>query len=364
MSVKEQVRVISVDITRKEITSDDIPELLEIYRLTKLPLAPTHVSIEIMGVPSAVVNALRRVVLDEMPGYALKVPIDGFSTELTTECFMIPQFVNNRISLLRLRPQIPAEVIAKLRLKLDISNQNATFLNVYAGDLEVVEGSMTEPIFNPTTVIAMLQPGKRIVINGIHISTGYGRDNGVYNVACRGTYTHLDLPQHSDSEMRDANGAAVDLSGYKVSTLVANPRHHRLSAIIPATTANLSEARAVFADACAVIIARLRLIYSTIERQTSGKANHRGIQFNVIQLESGLNEGTLQIPGETHTIGELLRRIIYEITPEISNVMYNISSHENLLSLSVRHSEDVTDILMKAIQRSVAIFEAIQKGII
>ena len=363
MSAAEVVRV---KIARHEITAAKVPELRELFGLERLPLAQARVEVELKGVPTAVVNALRRVLIDEMPGRALKVPPDGFNVELTTDSFTLPQFVNDRIACLRLPPQIAPDVVANLRLKLDVSNRDATPLTVYAGDFKVAEGAMPEPLFNPTTKLAFLQPGKRLVIEGVYISTGYGRDNGVYNVACRGAFTHLDLEQYSDAEMREEGGVAADWSGYKVSNLLADPRHHLLSATLPATTANLAETRAVFADACANIKERLRLIATTVERRAeapSGGFAHRGVQYTVVELEAGLEEGILQVPGETHTIGELLCRAVFELTPEVANVAYIIVAHENRLSLSIRHTEDVTRILMRAIHHSIATFDAIQRGV-
>jgi DNA-directed RNA polymerase subunit L len=360
-------QVVRVDATRHELTAADVPELRELFGLERLPMAPTAFKIEIKGVPTAVVNALRRTVTDEMPGLALKVPPDGFDTGLTTDSFLIPQCVNGRIANLRLRPQIPPGIVAGLRLSLDVSNEGVTPLAVYAGDLRVSEGEMPDPLFNPTAQLADLQPGKRLVIGGIHISTGQGRDNGVYNVACHAAYSHLDLEQHSDAEMREETGVAADLSGYKVSTLLADPRHHLLTATLPATADNPAEARAVFADACANIKERLRLIATSVERRgeapSAGGAG-RGVQYTVVGLEAaGLSEGILQVPGETHTIGELLRRTIYELTPDIANVAYTIVSHESRLCLTVRHSEDVTRVLMRAIGHAIATFDAIQHGI-
>ena len=360
------VEVVRVKVERDELTADRVPALREIFQLERLPLAPARVEVEIKGVSTATINALRRVITDEMTGYALRVPIDGFSTELTTDKFMLPQFVNGRIAALRLRPQISAETIAGLRLKLDVTNRGAVTLSVYAGDLEVAEGAMLDPLFNPTTKLAILQPGKRIVVLGIHVAAGYGRDNGVYNVACHAAYTHLDLPQYSDAEMRSEGGAAADWSGYKVSSLVADPRHHRLTATLPATAADPAEARAVFADACAVIKERLRLVATTMERHSetpSGGYAHRGIQYTAIMLEAGLAEGVLQIPGETHTIGELLRRAVFDLTPDIANVIYTIISHENRLSFSVRHVGDVTRVILRAVQHAIAVFDTIQNGI-
>lgn len=357
-------KVVRVQVTRSELTATNVPELYELFHLERLPLAPSRVEIELQNVPTAVVNAFRRVITDEMPGLALSVPADA-STELTTELTMLPQFVNNRIAGLRLRPQIPADVAASLRLRLDVVNRGAAPLAVYAGDLEVVAGAMPEPLFNPTTKLAVLQPGKRLVVEGIHISKGYGRDNGMFNVACRAAYTHLDLAQYTAADMREEAGVAADWSGYSVSSLLSDPRHHLLTATLPATAADPAEVRAVFADACANIKERLRLISHTIENRgetPSGGFAHSGVQYTVVEL-AGLFEGTLQVPGETCTIGELLRRTVYELTPDVSYVAYTIVRHENRLSFSIRHTEDVTHVLSRAVQHAIATFDTIQRGV-
>jgi DNA-directed RNA polymerase subunit L len=353
--------VVRVNITRREITAANVPELEKLFQLDRLPLAQAAVEIEFKGISTAALNAFRRVSMDEMIGYALKVPIDGFNIDLTTDCYMLPQFVNTRISCIRLRPQIAPEVIAKLKFKLDVSNKSAVPMPVYAGDLEVAEGKMPDSLFNPTTKIAVLQPGKRLVITGIYISTGYGRDNSIYNVACRGAYTHLDLEQYSDAEIREEDGVAADLSGYKVSCLVANPRHHLYTAILPAITPKLMEAKTIFADVCANIKDRLQFITTSVERHTEVKTS--GIQYTVIDLEAGLFEGILQVPGETHTIGELLRRTIYELVPDIAYVAYTIVSHDHM-HLTIRHTSDITKILLRALNSSIELFDKLQADIV
>lgn len=272
---------------------------------------------------------------------------------------------------------MPPEVVAKLRLKLDVTNKGTSTRSVYAGDLEVDTENgtiLSEPIFNPTFKIAFLQPGKRLVITGIHIATGYGRDNGAFLVARRAAYRHLDIPQYTTAETHDAGGVAVDWSGYKTSCLVANPRHHVLTASLAATTANTAEVRSVFVDACASIKERLRLIATTIDRRGVMKGAHSmgtdstdrpssGVQFTVVGLEAGLTMGTLQVPGETHTIGELLRRSVYETVPDISYAAYSIVAHENQMTFQIRHTEDVTRILTAAVQHAIQIYDAIQRGI-
>ncbi|MFA6165787.1 MAG: hypothetical protein WC700_04165 [Gemmatimonadaceae bacterium] len=346
-------------VERAELTAEKVPELAELFSgLKKLPLAESDVEIEIEGVPVAVINALRRTVVDEMPGRALQVPPAGFDTEKTTEVFMIPQFVNARIANIPLRAQIPKEVVAALRLRLDVSNPGTEVLSVYAGDLRVVEGKMPEPLFNPTFRIATLQPGKRIYIDGIRIASGYGRDDGVFIVARNAAFRHVDLPQRPREETHLRGGAAVDESGYAVSSLVADPRRHVLMATIPATGPDRAEVRAVFADACDNVVGRLRLVATAAER----RGDSRGAQYTVVPLESGLTEGILRVPGETYTVGEVLRRAVFERTPDVANVSYVVA--DGALVFTLRHaSEDVTKILVDAATSSIAVFDAIRNGI-
>lgn len=362
--VSSAVQVGRVRIERSELTAEAVPELRELFGLERLPLGESAVEIELRGVPTAVVNALRRVVTDELAWHAMQVPEGGFDTTQTTDRFMLPQFVNERIALVPLRPQISADAIEKLRLQLDVTNSSATVLAVYAGDLEVVEGEMPGVIFNPTFKLAALQPGKRLVVRGIRITSGIGRDHARYHVARHTAFRHLDIPQHDTADTHEPDGVAADKSGYKVSSSVANPRHHALTAILPATTANPAEVRSVFADACANIKDRLRLVAAAVEQSVAGGSYGRGIQYTVVTLESGLSEASLLVPGETHTIGELLRRSVYETSPEVSYVDYRIITHTAQLSLRLRHSDDVTATLLRALQHAVAIFDEIQRGVL
>jgi len=376
--------VVRIAITRNELTADHVPELRELFGLERLPLAPAKVEIEVKNVPTAVANALRRAVIDEMPGRCLRVPPEGFDSELTTDPFMLPQLVSQlNIHLLPLRPQIPAEVVKALRLGLDVTNRGTSALTVYSGDLEVTEGAMPDPLFNPTFTIAVLQPGKRIVIRGIYISSGFGRDHAAYQVARRGVTRPLDIPEYPESDTHDAptfgadgaplTGAAADWSGFRVSCLVADPRRHLVSAVLPATGPDPAAIRAVFADACANVKDRLRLVVSAVERHARAgaqvgaapgqEAARAGVQFTVVQLQEGLSEGILQVPAETHTIGELLRRAVHDLTPNLVFASYEIVSHENRLHFTVRHTEDVVRVILRGAQHCIATFEALQRGI-
>lgn len=345
-----------ISVLRDELNADDIPELKELFGIDKMPLTQSYISVKLTDISTAVVNALRRVLICEVQGYMLTTPPEGFNKSLTTDVFMLPQFVNNRISSIRLKPLISPEIINNLKMKIDVSNDTSSVMYIYSGDMQIVEGTLTEPIFNPTIKLAFLQPGKRLVVDDIHISSGFGRDFGLYNVACCGSYTHLDLEQYTEEEQK--KGMAIDVSGYKQSCMISNPRRHLLKFILPATSPNLLEIKTVLIEACLNIKERLRMILSAINSTSNS------IKYTIISLENDLTEGILYIPGETYTIGELIKRFVYESAPEIASITYHIVSHENKLVLSIKHVSDVTAILVDAINSAIAVMESIQKNIV
>lgn len=339
-------------------------ELEELFGIGELPLSEAEATVELRGVPTAVVNALRRVVTDEMVGYALKVSENGFKAERTTELYMLPQFVNQRIELMPLLQRPAAEAAARnLRIELNMTNTSASAITVYAGDLRVVSGQISEPIFNPTFEIATLQPGKCIVIEDIIISSGRGRDNAMFQVACCTSFRHLDIPQYTDDEMRLSSGAAADLSGYKTSCLVSDPRWHELRLTLPVTGMDpKGDVRSALEGACENIRARLRLVIAALEEPSGSTAPAGSMQFTVVSLEGGLVEAVLYAPGETHTIGELMRRAIFDVAPDVSYATYSLSAHEKRMVITVRQlgvESEITAIFAEAAQMAIATFDDI-----
>ena len=356
----------------------DLPELEEIFGLKEMPLGETDVALELRGVPTAVVNGIRRAITDEITGYAFKVPADGFRADQTTDVFMLPQFVNQRIEMTPLQ-QLAAAQAAAAGLKFELHARNATEapLTVYAGDLRTVAqaggASYTYKgaLFNPTIELAVLQPGKSLVIEDITVVGGRG--HAMFQVAICGCFTHLDLPQHSDDEMRLPTGAAADLSGYKESCLVADPRWHELRFTLQATDAAGARPLALAALSAAVstIRARLRLIIAAVEggdgfgHGSKSMAAHMGAaQYSSLTLESGLSEGVVRAPGETHTVGELLRRAVYDTHPDVSAAVYSVSAHEKALTLTVRAAGDVGAIIVEAANMADATLEDILRAIV
>jgi DNA-directed RNA polymerase subunit L len=366
--MSESIEILNISIKRHTVTAENAPFIRRDFGLDRLPLATAKISLEIRGVSVAVINALRRTITNEMMGNILMIPNGGYKIKsrdpeepvdkITTDRFMLQQFMNLNISSIRLKSQIPKDVIDNLRLSLNVVNDGVDVKHIYSGDLVATRGTLPHDLFNPTTPIAFIQPNTCIIIEDIYISSEFGRsiNNALYNVTCCAAYTHLDIEQYTEKEQTEEGGIAVEKSGYKQSCLVANPRHHLLTAVIPAIGENLTEGKIILVDACNVIREKLRFIHTTLEK--SDMAN-QGIVLKQITA----TEGTLAIIGESHTIGNVLAKTMFELYPDIY-VNFKVIDAENLLSFNIEHpATEIREIILKTIEKAIVIFETIRAGI-
>lgn len=353
------VEVLSVSIDRKNI---HVANMDKIIGISALPLMNTYVNIEIKGISTAYINAFRRTSIDELAGFSLTVPTD-MDWRDTTDRFMLPQFICQRISLIPLKPNLGNDY-SSIKFDLIVENMDITPMSIYSKDFKLVAGKLSEPIFNPSFKIGVIQPGHKIAIRNIYISTGIGKDNACYQRVRCAAYKHLDIEQYDTSETHLPTGSQVDNSGYKISSMVANPKHHLYSCIIPATNTDKAEIVSIFVDTCNNIRERLRFILSFIESPMSNEYSGQLIEYSIFQLSEGIYEGILIIKTETHTIGELIKRTIYELIPDIINIKYVVISHEDCLKITIQYKEHVTKILVKALKYCMSTFELLQKQFI
>lgn len=356
------VELVSIKLERKDISKKNIPDIKKIIGVDKLPLCNTYVSIEIKGIPTAYINAFRRTSIDEMTGYSLQVPGD-MDWKDTTDEFMLPQFVNQRISMIPLKINIGND-FSKITFELVAENNGTNVMTVYSRDLKLTSGKLSEPIFNPTFKICILQPGRKISIKGIYIASGIGKDNSAFQRVRCGAYKHLDIPEYDKKETHEPNGKMTDYSGYKISSMVANPRHHLYTCILVSTNEDTAELKTLFINICINIKERLRYILSYIESTINNESTSQGIEYTIFQLTEGTYEGILEITGETHTIGELIKRTIYDLIPDIIDVKYVIILHDDKLKIIIQYKEHVTSILVKALKYCLTTFDSLQKQFI
>ena len=368
------VQVLNVRVDRNEIDygHHDIVEALAAIagRSFRLPLAKEKVTVELGGVPTAVANALRRAVKDEIRGQCLTFDAEEFDRESTTDPFMEEDFVRTRIRMMPLCPQISETLVSGLRFALNAVNDTSKVMTVYSGDLKVTSSDTpTEPLFNPTHELAFLQPGRTLHISNIHLTEGFGYQDAAYTVGVRAAIRPLDLEEVPRSETHAAGGSAAERSGFVESSLVANPRRHEVTVTFPAVPAKSRASITVLVDTCGVIMRRLRYIQGVLETAQAGTGTiHRSTNaYFLITPDDLRTKGVLGIRDETDTIGNLVSRSVYELMPDISYVGYTCIPHERMMKLTVAHAvsepADIGKIIARAVDHAYGVFYQIQRGI-
>lgn len=344
------VTVKNLEVERFEV--DYTPEVVAALQAIKpglrgLPLARERFSLELGGVHVAVANSLRRALI-EMPGRALKCPALTLQPTSDDHMSSLERFVEERIELLPLIPHVPASVAERLEFALDVANDGAEVRTVYSGDL-VASGVKKPPaLFNPTTPLAVLQPGRSIRITGIRVAEGRG---GAYQRVGRAASVPLDLERHPAAETHTPHGKHRTESGYVESPFVANPRRFRVAGDLAAVAAAAGgkdpaqNARAVVADACAHVVDRLKSIRADI-------ADDKGL-LESVQLDR-MVKTTLTVAGENETVGELLARTVHELEPDLGFVKGEVIPHEGTMQLIVSDSKMPADELASLVERAVA----------
>jgi len=376
-----------------KIALQEVEMLRQLFGLEQLPLSEHVLEFEIADAPPSVPNALRRVLTDELRSSCLA--IHGFlNIDASTDPMMFDQFVRGRISLIRLRPQLPEAVIRDVTFGLKFANKTQSPQIVTSGDLVVKTGrsALPGPIFNPTYELAVVQPGHTLEIDEIYIDQGHGREHAAFNVGCRARSIALDIEEYPEEETHGSRSAHRDASGYKVSTLTARPRRHLVDVVIPAAPDDPALLKTLPIDACRNVKSRLALIVSALERwvdiesrpkllpgataaalplaapgaaqSTGRKASETGeVAFTQVELPGGLTEGILQVRGETVTVGALIEESVVELEPGVDYAACDTPQYEGLIKLIVRHRGDARALLVRAARQAIEWMDAVQQGL-
>ena len=360
-SIYSKGEVASIEVVWNKITDRGVLGAYgELFGAFEGPtLASAEFKLTVENLPTVVANAIRRVLCDEMIGHHLD--FQKFSLE-STEVYMLPQFVRTKINTIPLNASV--QDWTQYKFSLDRTNTTASTIYLYTGDLTIEESpednhSMIP--FEPLSMICSLEAGKRLKIDSIFVDQGRGIEHGTFSNVCAVTSTPLDLERRPAAETHDRGGAAVDKSEYVESCLVANPQKHLIAGTIPACGGDAhTVVQIILSNACNEIVDRLQVAAAAMEKNHQGPAS---FTLSPPEYGTGLEEGKLMIPNETHTIGNLLNRAIYDTLPGIANVTYTVGrSH---MTLTVRNdSGTVTKLVATAIGDCIKLFNRLSKSML
>ena len=363
----DPVTVENLAVMRVKVESKHFKEM---FNIETLPLSDSWLEFELKGARAAYGNGIRRVLTDELQWRALN--FDGLisaNTDPTSDPMMFDQIVRSKITQIALRPQLEESTIKNVRFGLDVTNNTSTMRSIYSGDLHVSKGELRFPIFNPTFIIAKIQPGTSLKIDDIYISRGVGRENAIYQVGALSRIAPLDIPRYPKSETHTADGAHRDESGFTVSTLVAVPKHFTVRVKIAATSDDPNIVRSIAVDACISIKERLNKAAAFLERligsgKAAGNVAENSISYQEGRQTSGEVQAVLHLEGESDTIGNLLKTGLYECHPEILFNDYTCITHERKVSWIVRISSgSVAEYMVRGIHRTIQVYDQIENGI-
>ncbi len=92
-------------------------------------------------------------------------------------------------------------------------------------------------------------------------------------------------------------------------------------------------------------------------------ARMQSVQDLLHSIESKRDEYVLVIPGEDHTIGNLLMKTITDMYPDIDAVTYS-KGEGRVCNVRIRCDEDINTIYVTAIKRVIQIYTEIKRGIV
>lgn len=314
-------------------------------KIIDLPLHPATLTFVLKNVSVAVANGIRRVLMDEIPSPRLNIKPGSFST---TDHFMKEHFVRDRLSQIPLLRILNPDV-QKMKFKVaatnKIQNTSGIALNtsgvssknllVLASDITPVHGKLTNPIMNPTHELAELLEGSELKIDEIFIEYGIGRVHSTFAASCNGSIQNPDLEMYSDKDMRSKDGKASYGSGYKMSSLLANSREHKVCVTFPAMNEKSRDvhSKELLREAFQIIIG-----YNNIVRKEPR---------NYTVQEDGLNRTKIISPGMTDTISHIITTYFFELNPGIEHVSSKCIPHESNIIITILHKLTDEDINKK-----------------
>jgi DNA-directed RNA polymerase subunit L len=345
----------------KRLTIHD--SILKRYPHHDARIAPAEISFQVEGVPIEVANAFRRVMLDELPGYSLTVdnPFNCVTKHKDTDLMMIDNFIAINIRMIPLRYHIPSKY-KDLKWSLRVENNSPLEKEVFSGDLKLVSGKLgDELLFDQNIMLGVLQPYKFIEVKNIFIIEGIGREHASFQNVHRSVCLPLDIEEYPEEDTHIRGGSQVDYSGYKESSLVADPQKFQLSGIVNATLEkNNKEIKLIPTHVCQTIISRIKTIESGI---------NTGADINVdltVSKTLEANEAILNLHYENQTISYLIQRYVNDLYPLEAKTSVTITSvyipHEFLVEIRVKStSHDVKEVIMNALHEITRVFETLKK---
>lgn len=222
-----------------------------------------------------IANAIRRGFISEIPVKHMTISLNNKDI-VSTDPYIVNEMIRKRLEMIPIDQSIPDDSV----LSLKIENTSDNVVDITSDDLHL-NGSKSNLIMAGIQ-ICDINAGKALILNNITIKTSYGYNNARCSIG-RVEY-HIEEKHPDESELLKSSAASV-------------PTKFKITIDLPGIYDGVS---------------MLKLLISTlIERIDAIDLNRSKEAFGTFSLT---------IPNESHSIGYLLARYIYDLEPSIDYV--------------------------------------------
>lgn len=307
----------------KSIDNDDTRKLIPKYRLNE-------VQIHLKNTKTAVSNAIRRTLVDELDIKCLHVDIEDIETDDTN---ILKHALKKSVESIVISQDVPDN----LRYTLEYINDTATSQMVTASSLHT-DHKLTIP-FNETFRLITVRAGKQLKIKNIYIKTSQGRvfGDGMHTVVFGGGHKPLDVDEY--------------VRGKGESSFENSPKEYLITFQTPSNI----DIKWLLMAVCESIIKRLRIYLKDIESVKWRPDIIHTSDYLDIREADGIAH--LKLKGETYTVSNLIRTFIYEKQSDIPLVNFGVPHPSEMDSVININSQNPKNTFMGAEERIIELFE-------
>jgi DNA-directed RNA polymerase subunit L len=355
-----------IKITRELLGSSANAEVKKIifnFHDGKIPnICPMEFSFNLNNTTLQFANAFRREMY-LVWGWTFKVISFDPST---TENMVSILFIKNELENLRV-PFADSKLLESLEYKIDIQNNTPISRYVRLEEMTTSTNLKGIELFDPKVIISMVRPGD-ILRMTIGFEYGDPKHNVKFSQVSRVVFKYNDIPllPESETHLRDSKDAYN--SGYSVPSVQANPTSFQFSGVVTVTN---SESKNILYSilnyTCQSLIDKFNIIGALNKKHQKSNTEtvtFQNVYLNVIQLNNGLNEATIQIYNECHSLGGLFCRYVTDIEPNISFVVYKVIVHEKKLEIIIKYDSNINQLINKVVSKSLEELEHLKTEII
>ena len=313
------IQVTGIEVT--DIVIKPPAKFAHLMQPEAFPLTQQKCSFDISGVNNAQANAIRRTLMGELPVVALACDYESIVTD---DPHVIGDMIQRRLRSIPLLQSAPSKVYS-----LEFHNTTLIPQDVKSVLIKDQNG-VTAPI-NHTYTLLTVAPGKRIKISNITHFTerGFVEGNGMHVLTWRATSIAIDIEPLNE------------YTGKGTASHIAAPREWRISF----GTNGTMPAREIVKMACEDIAERIDAVSALLGKIRSDDTKY-----------------TLDIPGESNTVGNLLMCAANDLFPGLSSVVFDVPTTERHCVFKVDYDDDINTFFSSIIEREVAVFKRIAQA--